>query len=60
MEVMELVMDRLKKDEFLQPILSKYLLYFSSPEYSVEEFETLDDYYNRVKRSYLTLIKDFK
>jgi hypothetical protein len=57
-EIVTLVMDRMKKDPELQQMLSDYLLYYNSPEYSVEDFETFNDYYNRIRRSYSTLIVD--
>jgi hypothetical protein len=51
-------MDRMKKNPELQQMLSDYLLYYNSPEYAVEDFDTLNDYYNRIRRSYSTLIVD--
>ena len=57
-EIITLVMDRMKKNPELQQMLSDYLLYYNSPEYAVEDFDTLNDYYNRIRRSYSTLIVD--
>ena len=58
-EILELVMDRLKRNRKTQEVLANYLLYYNNPEFDVEKFNVLDDYYNTVKRLYVTLIKDY-
>ena len=48
----------MKKDLEMQKLMDKFLLYYNAPEYDVKDFDNLNDYYNTVKRSYITLIKD--
>ena len=57
-EVIKLVLERMKKDLEMQKLMDKFLLYYNAPEYDVKDFDNLNDYYNTVKRSYITLIKD--
>ena len=57
-EILALVLDRIKKNSLTQKILGDYLLYYSSPELAVSDFNTLNEYYENTKRSYTTLIKN--
>ena len=59
-ECIQLVLDRMKKNSEMQMLMDKFLLYYNAPEYNVDDFENLDQYYKTVKRVYVTLIKDEK
>lgn len=56
--IIELTLDRMKKDPYIQSIIDRFILYFNAPEYDVNDFDNLNDYYKTVRRAYTTLIKN--
>jgi superfamily I DNA/RNA helicase len=47
----------IQKDKTIQAALSDYWLYYNIPELDVRTFKTLDEYYERTKSSYQTLLQ---